>query len=157
MAPVTFHRRLFLLKSCCSGSAIPAKAGRESRGQVWSKILIMLCLYQEFLQQINQVSAITDGEWLQTPTGSARSWAPAHHGCCCPPTSAGAAPGVLGCPALGAVPSGCGCMELGTISCMHVKLCAAVLAGLVTSIPSLIDAAFAGATNNCLCFCCQLQ
>lgn len=92
MAPVTFHRGLFSLKSCCSGSAIPAKAGRESRGQVWSTILIMLCLYQEFLQQINQVSAIADGKWLQTPMGSACSWAPAHHGCCRPPTSAGAAP-----------------------------------------------------------------
>lgn len=39
-------------------------------------------------------------------------------------------------------------MELGAVCCMHMKLCA----GLVTSIPSLIDAAFAGATDNCFVF-----
>lgn len=47
--------------------------------------------------------------------------------------------------------------HMGPISWKHIKFKAVLDIGFIMFIPLLVDTTLAEATNDCLCFCCQLQ
>lgn len=47
--------------------------------------------------------------------------------------------------------------HMGPVSWKHIKFKAVLVIGSIMFIPLLVDTTLAEATNDCLCFYCQLQ